>query len=74
MLGDKILLFIVENYTGHENPELCRLAERAWKLLKKRCERIERGVGRISLDIPADAKDCAQMLEDILERIQKGRE
>ena len=69
-----MLLYIVENYTGHEDPELSRLAERAWKLIKKRSDRMEESVRNLSADIPADAKDCRQMLEDILEKIQRGRE
>ena len=69
-MGDNLLLYIVEHYTGHEHSGLNKLAERAWKLLKMRSDRIVEGAGKISVDVPADAKGCEQMLEEILERLE----
>lgn len=69
-MGDNLLFYIVENFTGHEDSGLNGLAERAWKLLKLKSDRIVEQSGKISLDVPADAKDCEQMLEEILERLE----
>lgn len=65
-----LLLYIVENFSGHEDSGLNRMAKRAWKLLKLKSDRIVEQSGKISLDVPADAKGCEQMLEEILERLE----
>ena len=73
-LDDKMLLYIVENYSGHEDPKLCTLAEKAWNILKLRGKRIEEEARHVSIEVPTDAKTSRQMLEEILENIRTGRE
>ena len=65
-----LLLYIVEHYTGHEHTGLNKVARRSWNLLKLKCDRIVEQSVKISVDVPADAKDCEQMLEEILERLE----
>ena len=66
-MDDKMLLFIVENFTNHENPELRREAEKAWAILRERGREIERELESVPFTVPKDAKTEQEMLDDIME-------
>ena len=70
-MDDKMLLFIVENFTDHKDPRLRKEAVMAWDLLKARGIEIEKALEEIPMIIPKDAKSEQELLEEMLEKIHR---
>jgi len=73
-MDEKMLLYIVENFTDHENERYRKAASIAWERLKDRAKEIELEPGDFVWEVPDDARTSEEMLETILEQYRKEQD